>query len=114
MEYDEFCEMVERACFTAWRSVFGRENKKVADVNSLVFTRDRKETLWTFSFGARLGKVWCQHQEDMRPLVYSVANIGPPGTYDPERDMSPEARAQEIAMKLLAGAKQKVDDCLVY
>lgn len=114
MDYEDFCELVERACFTAWRTVFGRDNVKIDAINSLVFTRDKQETLWTFSFGVRLKKTWCQHQEEMRPLIYDVVNIGPPGDFDPERDMSPEARAQEIAMKLLAGAKQKVDDCRVY
>lgn len=103
MDYEGFCELVERACFNSWRTVIGRDNYKLGLINSVIFTRSRNDTKWDFSFGVRYGKTWCQFSCDMEPLEYDILSIGKPGTYDPGRDMSPENRAQDMASVLLAG-----------
>ena len=108
MGYDDFSELVERACFNGWRSVVGRDDHRIDFINSIVFTRHREELKWEFSFGLRYGKTWCQATCDMKPLNYDVLDIGPAGTYEPDRDMSPENKAQDMAMLLLADVRDKL------
>lgn len=105
VDFDEFSEMVERACFNSWRSVVGVANGAVIDnVDSILLTRSEGER-WAFSFALRVDGRWSQSKVEVEPLEYDP--FAEPDPNDVEASMSPMNRASSISIELLSDVARK-------
>lgn len=112
--FDGFSEILERNCFNAWRSVFGRDDRELIEaVNSVLFTRSESGGMWTFSFAVRRGDRWFQAKEEIPEVTYDPMDPPPFDDASPEgvrSQMSPENLASELSVRLLGEVARKVRD----
>lgn len=110
MRFDEFSEMVERNCFTSWRSVVGRDLEDLIEsVNSMVVTRSCDDDGWTFSFGLRIDRKWYQAKRTIPPVEYDILEPQPHGEeFDPARSMSPDNTASELSIEIMSEVAEEV------
>lgn len=109
---DEFSEMLERNCSSAWRSVIGRDNVDIIEsVNSVLFTRSESEDKWTFSFALRIGERWHQAKREINRIDYDPYDPPPfddSESFDAKKHMSPQNMASEVSIDLLTEVGKKV------
>lgn len=103
--FEEFAEMVERGCFSSWRSAIGKDNEAlISEVQSVLFTKEDKGSRWEFSFALRRYGRWAQSKRSMEPMQYDLLDPPPAGEYDPRRSQSPQNRASELSLEMLMEA----------
>ena len=107
VDFDEFSEMIERACFNSWRSVIGLANEElITSVDSILFTRQEHGDKWEFSFALRVDTKWSQSKIEMEPIEFDP--FGPIDPQNVEENMSPQNKASSISIDLLSNVAKKI------
>lgn len=100
MEFVEFSEIIERACYNSWRTVLGRDKEDtIAKINSVLFTMNDKGDIWEYSFALRIDKKWYQSKIEMPPVEYDIYEPAP--FFDVDANKSPQNIASEKAIEIL-------------
>ena len=101
-QFEDFAEMVERICFSSWRSAIGRDDEElISEVSTVLFSKEDKGARWEFSFALRRFGRWSQSKREIERVEYDPMDPPPAGMYDPKRSQSPQNRASELATEML-------------
>ena len=109
VEFEDFAEMVERICESSWRSAIGRDNAAlISEVSTILFSKEEVGGKWEFSFALRRFGRWAQSKRSVEPLKYDPMDPPPAGTFDPERSMSPQNQASQLATEMLLEVAERL------
>ena len=107
--FEEFAEMVERGCVNSWRSAIGKDNEGlIAEVQTVLFSKEDKGGNWEFSFALRRYGRWAQSKRAVEPIQYDLLNPPPAGEYDPKRSQSPQNKASELSTEMLLEVAERL------
>lgn len=99
--FEEFSELVERACFNSWRSALGKDDEGlISEISTILFSKE-EGAQWEFSFALRRYGRWAQAKRSIEPVRYDPMDPPPVTEFDPRRSMSPQNQASQLAMEML-------------